>query len=435
MNNTIKSICVGHNCKKAGAFFLLFFLLQVANLFAQSGNNFGYQSMVRRADGTALEKNITVKISLLFGSENGTVLYAEKHQTVTNINGSYMIEVGSGIKLAGSIEAINWQSSSIFLSAEIDTIGNGTYSLLERHQILSVPYASFTPNGLPNTPGKHGDVLTVCNGVPQWGPCAIGTAVLGTIGVADVGSTFAKADGEVSSDGDGFVIERGFCWDTVPAPTTSKFKSSNGGGEGKFNSNISSLLPETRYYLRAYAINETGTSYSNEIVFTTKGAPQRIAGENYLGGVIVYMLKAGDPGFEANTPHGIIAASSDQSSSSAWAAASFNTYVQNNELGKGRQNADQLFALLGDKATAVVLCRNLRINGYDDWFLPNATEFEKVFQFSNGTGPGKFLNDGPYWTSCEDQGSAGALAKAFVGGQAQSYNKFLPFSVRAIRYF
>ncbi|MDP5002241.1 MAG: hypothetical protein NWQ15_10115 [Flavobacterium sp.] len=43
----------------------------------------------------------------------------------------------------------------------------------------------------------------------------------------------------------------------------------DGTGTGSFTSSISGLTPNTTYYVRAYATNSVGTSYGNEINFTT----------------------------------------------------------------------------------------------------------------------------------------------------------------------
>ena len=41
------------------------------------------------------------------------------------------------------------------------------------------------------------------------------------------------------------------------------------GETGSFISNITELTANTTYYVRAYAINSTGTSYGSELNFTT----------------------------------------------------------------------------------------------------------------------------------------------------------------------
>ncbi len=73
----------------------------------------------------------------------------------------------------------------------------------------------------------------------------------------------------VLSDGGATVTERGVCWSTSPNPTTSDNHTTDGSGIGSFTSNITGLLSGTIYYMRAYATNSVGTSYGDEITFTT----------------------------------------------------------------------------------------------------------------------------------------------------------------------
>ncbi len=79
----------------------------------------------------------------------------------------------------------------------------------------------------------------------------------------------ATSGGSISSDGGSAVISRGVCWSTSPNPTITDNKTSDGGGTGVFTSTVSDLTPNTRYYLRSYATNTVGTSYGNELSFTT----------------------------------------------------------------------------------------------------------------------------------------------------------------------
>jgi len=71
--------------------------------------------------------------------------------------------------------------------------------------------------------------------------------------------------------GNGYVVtERGFCWGTTPSPTIETGnKIAVGTGKGEFTETISGLSGDTQYYFRAYAINEKGTSYSDEETMTT----------------------------------------------------------------------------------------------------------------------------------------------------------------------
>jgi hypothetical protein len=75
--------------------------------------------------------------------------------------------------------------------------------------------------------------------------------------------------GNVSNDGNADVTERGVCWGTSTGPTTVDNSLENGSGTGVFTSKLIGLTRGTKYYVRAYAINSEGTSYGNEVSFTT----------------------------------------------------------------------------------------------------------------------------------------------------------------------
>jgi len=80
----------------------------------------------------------------------------------------------------------------------------------------------------------------------------------------------AICGGNITSDGGATVTERGLCWNTSSSPTIANNKASNGNGIGAFSSNISGLIPGTTYFFRSYGVNSIGTSYGNEVSFTTQ---------------------------------------------------------------------------------------------------------------------------------------------------------------------
>ena len=49
----------------------------------------------------------------------------------------------------------------------------------------------------------------------------------------------------------------------------SDAKTNDGTGTGAFESNLTDLLSRTTYYVRAYAINSAGTSYGDQVSFST----------------------------------------------------------------------------------------------------------------------------------------------------------------------
>jgi len=92
---------------------------------------------------------------------------------------------------------------------------------------------------------------------------------LSTSAVSEVTSTSAICGGNITSDGGAVITSRGVCWSTNHNPTISGNKSTDGAGTGGFMSSITGLLPGRTYYVRAYALNNEGTAYGNEISFST----------------------------------------------------------------------------------------------------------------------------------------------------------------------
>ena len=91
---------------------------------------------------------------------------------------------------------------------------------------------------------------------------------LTTTTVSSITDTKAVSGGNITNGGD-TVIFRGVCWSTSPNPTIADYSLANGNGTGSFTVNLTGLKGGTTYYVRAYAINSAGTSYGNEVSFTT----------------------------------------------------------------------------------------------------------------------------------------------------------------------
>lgn len=85
--------------------------------------------------------------------------------------------------------------------------------------------------------------------------------------------------GEVTNDGGGHILDRGVCWSTNEFfdRIVNDGVISDQGAMGNMNITINNLSYDTQYYVKAYAINETGISYSTITGFTTSeditGAP------------------------------------------------------------------------------------------------------------------------------------------------------------------
>ncbi|MBO4655088.1 MAG: choice-of-anchor J domain-containing protein [Bacteroidales bacterium] len=100
----------------------------------------------------------------------------------------------------------------------------------------------------------------------------VGEAGTGANIVSDVTATTASCGGYVADDGGATVTARGVCWSTSQNPTVSDSHTTDGTGTGSFTSNITGLNGLTTYYVRAYATNSVGTTYGNQVSFTTTEA-------------------------------------------------------------------------------------------------------------------------------------------------------------------
>ncbi len=94
-----------------------------------------------------------------------------------------------------------------------------------------------------------------------------------TLDITEITDSSAIGGGIIISDGGSKILKNGVCWDTISNPTIIKNinKTEDQTGNKKFISQIVNLKPNKKYYVKAYAVNQIGINYGNEISFTTKG--------------------------------------------------------------------------------------------------------------------------------------------------------------------
>jgi uncharacterized protein (TIGR02145 family) len=96
--------------------------------------------------------------------------------------------------------------------------------------------------------------------------------------VSNIGATTAISGGTISDDGGSAITARGVCWSsTSQMPVVSGDKTIDGNGAGGYVSSLTKLLPNTPYYIRAYATNSQGTAYGDVKMFATVVANSRLA--------------------------------------------------------------------------------------------------------------------------------------------------------------
>lgn len=93
--------------------------------------------------------------------------------------------------------------------------------------------------------------------------------IFSTTSLSNITLTSADSGGDILEDGGSAIIARGVVFSTTANPTTANTVISNGSGLGSFTSNLTGLLSNTTYYVRAYVTNANNTFYANEISFST----------------------------------------------------------------------------------------------------------------------------------------------------------------------
>ncbi len=137
---------------------ILFVLLQVNPLNAQTPQGLPYQAVARNASGEVLStQSISVQFTVRNASTNGTILYRETHAATTNTLGLFTLIIGQGTPNVGTFSTINWGVASKYLQVEMDVTGGTNYVDFGTTQLMSVPYALYAEKAnVPGLPGPQG---------------------------------------------------------------------------------------------------------------------------------------------------------------------------------------------------------------------------------------------------------------------------------------
>ena len=87
--------------------------------------------------------------------------------------------------------------------------------------------------------------------------------------VSNIDVYSAVCGGDVTSQGGSAVTDRGVCWSQTQNPTLSDRTADAGEGTGSFVCTLDNLSPNTTYYVRAYAVNNTGVADGDSKSFAT----------------------------------------------------------------------------------------------------------------------------------------------------------------------
>ena len=304
----------------------------------------GYPSITEELKGMGQDV-YDYKDIIFFDNENSTNWPVVMTNDVTNITSS---SAKSGGKIVYTGEAsitergVCWSINhdpSIEDDHSNDGSGSGSFTSNMTNLTLNTTYyvRAYATNRHGTYYGEEKSFKTT-NGRP--------TVVLDENSFVYVSATSLRCSSSVTSDGGFSVTERGVCWSIYSMPTTNDNHTTDGLGIGDYNSTLTGLNSSNTYYIRAYATNSKGTSYSEQFILTS---------EHFTYFTLPRIQYYGD------------------------------TYV--------------VYPDMGNKASwmgAANFCSNLNYAGYSDWFLPEDDMLD--YMYINKNTIGGFLSEG-YWSN------------------------------------
>lgn len=284
-------------------------------------------------------------------------------------------------------------------------------------------------------PGTNGQVLTMCNGVLTWTSGGICPGA-----ISSIHCSAATISGE---------LRAGFTANGITSIVTY-----TGGNGGTYNSQTinSSGVTGLIATLNSSVFNNGSGSLALMISGTPIGSgiasfnlniggqscnlnfvveEALVIGSNYLGGVVAYILQPSDPGYDPNTPHGLIAAPFDQGNA-PWGCGA--TFISTSQMfGDGGSNTLAIVSQCNEVGIAAKICSDLMLNNFDDWSLPSSSELQKLFDNRNSIGG---FSEQYYWSST-GSGVVNAQAINFfnLSGLTSGMTKNNSYRIRAVRYF
>lgn len=188
--------------------------------------------------------------------------------SVTNIHSTYATcggQVSSDGGYSVTARGVCWSSTSAAPTIEdnhtVDGKGLGTFiSQLSGLSPETEYYVrAYATNSAGTVYGEQVYFVTI-DGLPQ----------VKTSSVTNIQGASATCGGTITSDGGSSITARGVCWSAVTAsPTINDPHTADGIGNGTYVSHMTNLSEATSYYVRAYATNSSGTSYGEQVYFTT----------------------------------------------------------------------------------------------------------------------------------------------------------------------
>ncbi len=183
------------------------------------------------------------------------------HSTYATCGGQVLSDGGYPITARGVCWSSIFAAPTIENNHTVDGKGLGTFisQLTGLSPETEYYVRAYATNSAGTVYGEQVRFVTI-DGLPQ----------VKTSRVTNIQGASATCGGTITSDGGSSITARGVCWSAVTAsPTIDDSHTTDGVGNGTFVSHLTNLNEATSYYVRAYATNSSGTSYGEQVYFTT----------------------------------------------------------------------------------------------------------------------------------------------------------------------
>jgi hypothetical protein len=381
--------------------FTIFFLFLVCSSNAQRtmfGGNNNYVAPV-------------ITVATLSATSSATSITS----TSASIGGEVTSDGGAVVTSRGLLWGTS-TGSSTYSSTVGSGIGTFTSSLTGLSPATRYYVRSFAINSKGTSYGAEKNFITL-----------IQTPIASSTTTSTITSSTAILGGVLSSTG-GATTAVGIQY-TTNADFTGSYSSTtinSNAVAGTYTTSISSLTPQTNYIARSFATNSAGTSYGPQVSFTTPVRPIAV-GDSYGGGIVIYIAGPSDPGYDANTTHGLIAAKVDLGSMN-WNNGSI-AGTSNNYFGAGIGNTSIIIAQSGSNGGtnyAAKACDDYTVTEtvggvtttYSDWYLGSTFEIQKMMSPNPASSYLTGLLNGYYWASNEQTASGPSPGAGAVLGSA-----------------
>jgi hypothetical protein len=200
-----------------------------------------------------------VLTTLSNATNGGTWASSNPSIASVNANGEVFGYAGGNVNIAYTYTDLNGCSASV--SKAITVAQRPIVS--KNGQMITTPNLVTNRNGAKGYGGgrsKNGELIPVP------------TTPVVTTGTVNVSGSSATISSRLNATGAITVSEMGICYGTTALPTVANTKITSTAALGNFATTVPSLVINTTYYARAYATNALGTTYGDQVSFTSSAA-------------------------------------------------------------------------------------------------------------------------------------------------------------------